>query len=81
MQRVEEDGDWTLMSEHECPGLSDTYGAEFVELYTKYENEMPDLWCIKARALMSKSLKLKLGGQPYMLYKDLSIINESKILV
>ena len=29
MKRVEEDGDWTLMSEHECPGLSDNYGEEF----------------------------------------------------
>ena len=29
MKRVEEDGDWTLMSEHECPGLSDYYGEEF----------------------------------------------------
>ena len=29
MQRVEEDADWTLMSEHECPGLSDTYGQRF----------------------------------------------------
>ena len=31
------------MSEHECPGLSNTYGTDFEELYTKYEKEMPDL--------------------------------------
>ncbi len=71
MERVEEDADWTLMSEHECPGLSDTYGKEFVDLYTKYENEMPDLKRIKARALMSKIIEAQIEtGQPYMLYKD-----------
>jgi ribonucleotide reductase alpha subunit len=77
MQRVEEDGDWTLMSEHECPGLSDTYGSKFVELYTKYEKEMPDLKRVKARALMSKIIEAQIEtGQPYMLYKD-SINNKS----
>jgi ribonucleoside-diphosphate reductase alpha subunit len=71
MQRVEEDGEWTLMSEHECPGLSDTYGNDFVELYTKYEKEFPDLKRIKARALMSKIIEAQIEtGQPYMLYKD-----------
>ena len=77
MQRVEEDGEWTLMSEHECPGLSNTYGSEFVELYTKYEKEMPDLKKVKARALMSKIIEAQIEtGQPYMLYKD-SINNKS----
>jgi len=77
MQRVEEDGEWTLMSEHECPGLSNTYGTEFVKLYTKYENEIPDLKKVKARALMSKIIEAQIEtGQPYMLYKD-SINNKS----
>ena len=71
MQRVEEDGEWTLMSEHECPGLSNTYGKDFDELYTKYEKEMPDLKRIKARTLMSKIIEAQIEtGQPYMLYKD-----------
>ena len=39
MKRVEENGDWTLMCPNECPGLSDTWGAEFEALYTKYEAE------------------------------------------
>ena len=77
MQRVEEDGEWTLMSEHECPGLSNTYGTAFEELYTKYEKEMPDLKKVKARALMSKIIEAQIEtGQPYMLYKD-SINNKS----
>ena len=36
MQRVEEDTKWTLMCPNECPGLCDTYGAEFEALYLKY---------------------------------------------
>ena len=77
MKRVEDDGDWTLMSEHECPGLSDTYGNEFVKLYEKYEKEIPHLEKIKARDLMSKIIEAQIEtGQPYMLYKD-SINNKS----
>ncbi len=71
MKRVEEDKDWTLMSEHECPGLSDKYGKEFETLYEKYEKEFPHLEKIKARSLMSKIIEAQIEtGQPYMLYKD-----------
>ena len=71
MKRVEEDLDWTLMSEHECPGLSDKYGDEFVKLYEQYEKEIPHLEKIKARDLMSKIIEAQIEtGQPYMLYKD-----------
>ena len=71
MKRVEEDKDWTLMSEHECPGLSDKYGKDFETLYEKYENEFPHLEKIKARSLMSKIIEAQIEtGQPYMLYKD-----------
>ena len=77
MKRVEEDDDWTLMSEHECPGLSDAYGDEFVKLYEKYEKEFSHLEKIKARDLMSKIIEAQIEtGQPYMLYKD-SINNKS----
>ncbi len=71
MQRVENDEDWTLMSEHECPGLSDTFGKEFEKLYTNYEKKIPHLEKIKARTLMSKIIEAQIEtGQPYMLYKD-----------
>ena len=71
MKRVENDEDWTLMSEHECPGLSDNYGEDFDKLYSKYEKELPHLIKIKARALMSKIIEAQIEtGQPYMLYKD-----------
>ena len=77
MKRVEDDGNWTLMSEHECPGLSDAYGDDFVNLYEKYEKEIPHLEKIKARDLMSKIIEAQIEtGQPYMLYKD-AINNKS----
>ena len=71
MQRVENDEDWTLMSEHECVGLSDKYGEDFEKLYTQYEKKFPHLEKIKARSLMSKIIEAQIEtGQPYMLYKD-----------
>ena len=75
MKRVENDEAWTLMSEHECPGLSDNYGEAFEKLYTKYEKSLPHLEKIQARTLMSKIIEAQIEtGQPYMLYKD--AINE-----
>ncbi len=71
MRRVENDENWTLMSEHECPGLSDNYGKNFEKLYEQYETKFPHLEKIKARALMSKIIEAQIEtGQPYMLYKD-----------
>lgn len=71
MKRVEQDGDWTLMCPHECPGLSDTYGAEFEALYTKYEKEGKGRKTIKAQELWFEILESQTEtGTPYMLYKD-----------
>ena len=39
MERVNSNGEWTLMCPDECPGLSDAYGDEFVKLYEKYEKK------------------------------------------
>ena len=35
MERVENDGEWSLMCPDECPGLQDAVGEEFKELYTQ----------------------------------------------
>jgi ribonucleoside-diphosphate reductase alpha chain len=71
MQRVKENGDWTLMCPHECPGLSDTHSAEFEALYTKYEKEGKGRKTIKAQDLWFKILESQIEtGTPYMLYKD-----------
>ena len=71
MKRVKENGDWTLMCPHECPGLSDTHSAEFEALYTKYEKEGKGRKTIKAQDLWFKVLESQIEtGTPYMLYKD-----------
>ena len=71
MKRVKENGDWTLMCPHECPGLSDTHSAEFEALYTKYEEEGKGRKTIKAQDLWFKILESQIEtGTPYMLYKD-----------
>ena len=71
MKRVKENGDWTLMCPHECPGLSETHSAEFEALYTKYEKEGKGRKTIKAQDLWFKVLESQIEtGTPYMLYKD-----------
>ena len=71
MKRVEENGDWTLMCPHECPELSETFGAEFEALYTQYETEGKGRKTIKAQDLWFKVLESQIEtGTPYMLYKD-----------
>lgn len=71
MQRVKEDGNWTLMCPNECPGLADVYGKEFEALYTKYESEGRGRETVKAQDLWFKVLESQIEtGTPYMLYKD-----------
>ena len=71
MQRVEENGDWTLMCPNECPGLADVHGKNFEKLYKKYESEGKGRKAIKAQELWFKILESQIEtGTPYMLYKD-----------
>ena len=71
MKRVKENGDWTLMCPHECPGLSDTHSAEFEALYLDYEAAGKGRKTIKAQDLWFKILESQIEtGTPYMLYKD-----------
>lgn len=71
MERVKTDSTWTLMCPNECPGLGDTYGAEFRALYEKYEAEGKGRKTIKARDLWQKITESQIEtGTPYMLYKD-----------
>ncbi|TQI69153.1 ribonucleoside-diphosphate reductase alpha chain [Gramella sp. Hel_I_59] len=71
MKRVQENGSWTLMCPHECPGLFDTYGDNFEALYEKYEAEGKGRRTIKARELWEKIMESQIEtGTPYMLYKD-----------
>jgi ribonucleoside-diphosphate reductase alpha chain len=71
MKRVEQGGQWTLMCPNECPGLADTWGAKFEELYEKYESEGKGRSTIKAQDLWFKILESQIEtGTPYILFKD-----------
>ena len=71
MERVELDEDWTLMCPHECSGLTETYGQEFRDLYTKYESLGKGKKTLKAREVWNKILESQIEtGTPYILYKD-----------
>ena len=71
MERVDLDEDWSLMCPHECPGLTETYGKEFRELYTGYEAQGRFKKVVKARDVWNKILESQIEtGTPYILYKD-----------
>eukprot|EP00977_Amphora_coffeiformis_P003157 scaffold586_cov155-Amphora_coffeaeformis.AAC.18 len=71
MRRVEENGVWSLMCPHQCPGLPECHGKEFEDLYTKYEKEGRFLRQVRARELWGAILESQIEtGTPYMLYKD-----------
>ena len=71
MERVQQNGDWTLMCPNECPGLDTTWGPEFKAKYEKYEAEGKGRKTIKAQQLWFAILDSQVEtGTPYMLYKD-----------
>ena len=71
MDRVKSNGKWSLMCPNECPGLSDVYGIEFMDLYEKYEAEGKIRKSVNARDLWFKILDAQMEtGTPYLLYKD-----------
>lgn len=71
MKRVEEGGNWSLFCPDKAKGLSDVYGKEFEELYTKYEEEGLANATVPATDVWKAILKSQTEtGTPYMLYKD-----------
>ena len=71
MERVKKGEMWSLMCPDECPGLSDHYGAEFNNLYLKYEKLKLYKKQVNARELWFEILNSQMEtGTPYMLYKD-----------
>lgn len=71
MKRVEEGGNWSLFCPDKAKGLSDVYGKEFEELYTKYEEEGLANTTVPATDVWKAILKSQTEtGTPYMLYKD-----------
>jgi len=71
MQRVKENGKWSLMCPSACPGLSDVYGEEFESLYREYEEDGKFIKQIKAQDIWFKILEAQIEtGVPYIGFKD-----------
>ncbi|MCL4124210.1 UNVERIFIED_CONTAM: hypothetical protein GTU68_062333 [Idotea baltica] len=71
MERVKDDGQWSLLCPNECPGLYDAYGAEFKKLYEKYESEGKARKTVSAQELWFNILESQIEtGNPYILFKD-----------
>jgi ribonucleoside-diphosphate reductase alpha subunit len=71
LERVREDGMWSLMCPDKCKGLTDVHSDEFVELYEKYESEKKYIRRVKARQLWIHIMKsISETSSPYILYKD-----------
>ena len=71
MKRVEEGGNWSLFCPDKAKGLSDVYGQDFEELYTKYEEDGLANATVPAADVWKAILKSQTEtGTPYMLYKD-----------
>jgi len=71
MERVKDNGKWSLFCPNEAPGLHECYGSEFVALYHKYETEGRARKTINAQDLWFAILESQIEtGTPYILYKD-----------
>ncbi|NJB84425.1 ribonucleoside-diphosphate reductase alpha chain [Lewinella marina] len=71
MQRVKEDGQWSLFDPNEAPGLFDAHSGEFEALYHQYEQEGRARKVVKAQELWFAVLDSQIEtGTPYILYKD-----------
>lgn len=71
MKRVQENGTWSLMCPHECPGLVDTFGEEFERLYLAYEDGHKFKKQIRAADLWNLILEQQIEtGMPYVAFKD-----------
>ena len=71
MKRVEEGEKWSLFCPDKARGLSDVYGEEFEQLYTKYEEEGLATKTIPALGIWKSIIRSQSEtGTPYMLYKD-----------
>ncbi len=76
MQRVAENGNWTLFSPDDTPDLHSLYGKAFAEAYTAYEaqvasGEIKNAKTISAVTLWRKMLTMLFEtGHPWVTFKD-----------
>ena len=71
MERVKDNGKWSLFCPNECPGLHNIYGDAFNKLYMQYETSGKSRKIVNARDLWFKILDAQMEtGTPYLLFKD-----------
>ncbi len=76
MQRVAEDGQWTLFSPDETPDLHDLYGVAFAERYAAYEQKAERMELRVAKRLRAVDLWRRMltmlfeTGHPWITFKD-----------
>lgn len=71
MERLEQNGMWSLFSSDECPELFTTTGAEFNRLYLEYEEKQYFRKQVTASSLFTSIMNSKIeSGIPYVLYGD-----------
>ena len=71
MERIKDNGKWTLFCPNECPGLHNIYGDAFNKLYMQYESSGKSRKIVNARDLWFKILDAQMEtGTPYLLFKD-----------
>lgn len=76
MKRVYSEGDWTLFSPEEVPGLHDQYGKAFEDLYLSYEDQakkgtIKNTKSVPALKLWRKMLSMLFEtGHPWLTFKD-----------
>lgn len=71
MQRVAQNGDWTLMDSSVNRGLSEYHGQEFEKRYLAYESRAQGTRTMSAKSLWKEVLRCqKETGMPFLCYKD-----------
>jgi ribonucleotide reductase alpha subunit len=72
MERVQKDGQWSLMCPDSCRGLSEACGAEYKRLYEEYEKDSSKVVKrLPARDIWREILRSQMEtGTPYICYKD-----------
>lgn len=71
MRKVQDNEEWCLFSPNDVPGLCDTFGEDFDQLYEKYEKDQRYLKKVRAQELWYAILDAQIEtGGPFMLYKD-----------
>lgn len=71
MNKVKNNEDWYLFCPHTAPGLYETYGDEYTQLYEKYVEEKKFVKKVNAQELWKAICQSQIEtGTPYILYKD-----------